>query len=169
MIEIVPATPDDETTLRNLAQLYLYDLTRYMTDWHTNYAGRYGEDDLDGVFSRRGRQPFLLKVDGNLAGFAIIDNKVHSHLNNEDDMNIIVEFFVMAAFQRRGIGHQVAFEMFERFPGKWEVSQLVRNVGAQEFWRKVIHSYTNGKYREEQLADGRVIVQYFDNSDRLTK
>ena len=77
----------------------------------------------------------------------------------------IAEFFIMRKYRRRGIGCAVACQIFDRFPGKWEVQQMVSNQRAQFFWRRVIAHYTNGQYHEVTLHDERWHgpVQFFDN------
>jgi len=57
--------------------------------------------------------------------------------------------------------------VFDTFRGKWEVTQLTRNVEAQAFWRRVIASYTGGRYEEEPRPDGKGVMQRFDNERRL--
>jgi predicted acetyltransferase len=56
--------------------------------------------------------------------------------------------------------------MFDAFPGKWEVTQLARNVEAQTFWRRVIGEYTRGRYVEQPRPDGRGVMQRFDTRPR---
>jgi predicted acetyltransferase len=165
-IEIVRATPRDDTTLRNLYQLYIYEFTRFMTHWHVNYAGRFTEDDLDEIWTKPQRQSFIVKVDNELAGFAIVDNGVPAVNSDEQNAVIMEEFFIMAAFQARGIAEQVATRLFDMFPGKWEVFELEKNVRAQRFWQRTIERYTKGQFHEALSRDGRGVVQFFDNSKR---
>jgi predicted acetyltransferase len=58
----------------------------------------------------------------------------------------IGEFFVVAKFQGKGVGHQVAEKIFDQFPGTWEVRQMLAKQPAIDFWRRVIASYTHGKF-----------------------
>jgi len=78
----------------------------------------------------------------------------------------ISEFFVLRRHRRRGVGTEVARRVFDRYPGKWEVTQLTRNVDAQAFWRRVIGDYTGGRYDELPRPDGRGVMQRFDNGRR---
>ncbi len=163
-IEVVRAGSRDDTTLRNLYQFYIYEFTRFMTHWHVNYAGRFTEDDLDEVWYKPKRNTFLVKVDGELAGFAIVDHGVRGEYSDAPEIVLMVEFFVMAAFQGQGIAEQVAIRLFDLYPGKWEVFELEKNVRAQRFWRRIIGRYTDGQYREAASPDGKGVVQFFDNS-----
>jgi pimeloyl-ACP methyl ester carboxylesterase len=76
------------------------------------------------------------------------------------------EFFILRRHRRRGVGTEVARRVFDRYPGKWEVTQLTRNVDAQAFWRRVIGEYTGGRYDERPRPDGRGVMQCFDNGRR---
>jgi predicted acetyltransferase len=160
-VEVLPAAMEDETTFRNLYQFYMYEFSRYM-GWDTNYAGQFPQDDLDGCWSDRYVHPFLVKTGGKWAGLAIVETHDKSYFSYEDDIHHMGEFFIMGAYQKKGIGEQVATHLFDRFPSKWEVFELTQNVNAQAFWRKVIGRYTNENYRER--SNNRGVVQIFDNT-----
>jgi predicted acetyltransferase len=163
-IQIVSATLQDETAFRNLYQFYMYEFSTFM-GWAPNYAGRFPEDDLDGCWTDKKRHPFLIKVDGRLAGFAIVDHPDGSCFGDEpnavEPVAFMAEFFVMAAVQGQGVGERVAVMLFEMFPGRWEVFELNQNKNAQAFWRKIIGRYTNNNYQERQFQN-RAVVQVFD-------
>jgi predicted acetyltransferase len=164
-IELVPATiPQHDTLLRNLWQFYMYDFSRFMTDWRLTSGGRFFETDLDGVWSRPYRQVFILQVLNDIAGFTIADVKRHSYLTDDPEVNYLAEFCVLAPFQGKGIGAAAATQLFDRFRGRWEVFEMEENRPAQAFWRKVIGRYMKGDYREMISKDHHGIVQLFDNS-----
>ncbi|PIS01279.1 MAG: GNAT family N-acetyltransferase, partial [Chlamydiae bacterium CG10_big_fil_rev_8_21_14_0_10_35_9] len=48
----------------------------------------------------------------------------------------------------KGIGREVARQLFTQFPGKWEVMQIPENTAAINFWEKVIKEYTGGNYKK---------------------
>ena len=164
-VTVTEATLNDEPTFRNLFQFYLYDFSRFM-NWHVTYAGRFYEIDLDGCWTDASRQPFLIRVDQQLAGFAIVDTRGHSDLSGATDVREMSEFFVLAAMRRRGFGARAATVLFDRFPGRWEVRQLDQNVEAIAFWHTLIDRYTDGRYTETHFDDQRWrgLVQFFDNS-----
>ena len=60
------------------------------------------------------------------------------------------EFFIVSKFQGKGIGRYVAKQVFEQFPGLWEVHIIPENRGALLFWEKVIRDYTNNKFEKNQ-------------------
>ena len=76
------------------------------------------------------------------------------------------KFFVMRKYRRKGIGQAVAVQIFERFPGKWEVIQHGENEISKLFWENVISAYTNGNYMREQAKtewwEGQALL--FDNA-----
>ena len=80
----------------------------------------------------------------------------------------MAEFFVMRKFRRQGVGSRVARQLFDRFPGRWEIAQKLENKIGQAFWRTLIADYTNGSYREV-LLDKFGPVQVFDNSNLPVK
>lgn len=160
-LEIRPATFDDETTFRNLGQFYIYEYTRFM-DWDVTYAGRFNEDMFNDLWTHDSYcRPYLFRVNDKLAGFAIINLLDVSHITGAKNVIEMSEFFVMAAYQRKGYGTQAATQLFDTFRGDWEVFELEKNMRAQAFWRKVIGRYTNGNYREQVVSRG--VVQLFSN------
>jgi predicted acetyltransferase len=141
-IEVSPADLREKAVLRNLLELYLYDFSEFD-----------GYDTLDLYWTEAGRHPFLIRVDGQLAGFVLVNR--HNYLPNQPDAHAIGEFFMMKKYRRRGVGEKVAIQIFQLFPGKWEVAQLAENLPAQRFWRKVIGRFTQDQYEEIFLEDHR--------------
>jgi len=107
------------------------------------------------------------RVEGRLAGFVLVMH--YNYFTGEHAADcpwVIAEFFVMRKYRRQGVGRAAAFQVFDRFPGRWEVAEITSNVGAQAFWRKVIGEYTGGDFAETVLDDEswHGPVQSFDNS-----
>ncbi|MDP2671934.1 MAG: GNAT family N-acetyltransferase [Candidatus Daviesbacteria bacterium] len=159
-IELVSVTEKEKHILANLLELYEYDFSEFSnSDLDEN--GRYGYKYLDSYWQEENRHPFFIKVDDKLAGFVLVNK--HTYLS--DDANAIAEFFILKKYRRGGIGSTAAKQIFDMFPGKWEVTQTNQNKDAQEFWKKVINEYTNGNYKEIVLDNekwkGPVLT--FDN------
>src|SRR5215831_3606082 len=155
-IELRAARPEDFPALRRLMQLYLYDFAA-IDDWSIGADGLYGNAQvIEGFWTDPRMTSYLVHVDGVLAGFALV----------RDGARDISEFFILRRHRRQGIGAEVARRMFDAFPGKWEVTQLTRNVEAQTFWRRIIGEYTRGRYVEQPRPDGRGIMQRFDTRRR---
>ena len=164
-IDVVPATAAERVTVEHLYQFYVYDFTGFK-NWDVEPDGRFADVGLGGCWTDGEWRPFLVRVDGELAGFAIVD--CYSHLTGERGIWTIADFFVMRRYRRLGVGKHVARGLFDRFPGQWEVAEFAGNVGAQAFWRAVIDRYTGGRFTDVQWNDDRWRgpVQTFDNTPR---
>lgn len=160
-IELTLAGLEEKALLERLMELYLYDFTEF-DQADVDGQARYGYPYLDRYWEEPGRSPFLIRVDGVLAGFVLVFE--YSLLSTPGHM--IAEFFVMRKYRRMGVGKAAAFVAFARFPGHWEVSQIFQNLPAQNFWRKIISEYTHGSYREVVLdnENWQGPVQTFENS-----
>ena len=97
-----------------------------------------------------------MKFDGKLAGFVL-------ERYNEDRMNEIAEFFVLNKYRKLGAGTFMANELFKKYKGKWEIRTLLKNERAQEFWRKVVKSASNGIYEEHLIRNNTRYAFYFEN------
>jgi predicted acetyltransferase len=166
-VELEPASRWRQATFRNLWQFYMYEFSRFL-DWIVPEDGRFAEDDLDGCWTNPKRQPFFIRVDGMPAGFAIIDEREQSKLTGERDVRELTELFVMPAFRRVGVGERAATQLFDRFPGRWELGVLEQNVAALPFWRNVVGRYTVGRFAEcdAVMEDRTFRVLSFDSSGR---
>lgn len=151
---LVKATLEDYPTMQNMARFYVYDMSRYcgrvpgVFDWSCPENGLYECVDLQLYFIEPNRHAFYVKVGTEKAGFALI-NKLGT--TPDVDWNI-GEFFVLAKFQDSGIGQQIAKQLFEKFPGVWEVAAMLENTGAYKFWHKAITRYTGGSFTEKQTT-----------------
>lgn len=155
-VQIRPAASEEHAVLSALLQLYVYDFSE-MLGLDVGDDGRFQTPVVEG------RDAFLVRVDGKLAGFALIASK--SRLTGEDGVHDVAEFFVVQRYRRSGVGEKAARSLFDRYPGRWEVRQKTENARAIAFWRRVIDRYTGGRFVEEMLDDDRWRgpVQRFDN------
>ncbi len=136
-IEIETTTEaQHDTLLRNLYQLYLYEYSRFTKEWRVEADGRFPETDLEDCWSDPHERIFLIRVDGALAGLAI----VYVGLGNAESgtFNELAEFFVMPPYRRQGVGEAVACRLFDQFPGHWILSVLATNLEAQKFWPPIL-------------------------------
>ena len=161
-VDAVPVPEDQQAVLLRLWELYLYDFSE-MDGGDVGEDGRFwGAKGLDEYWRDPRRHAFFVRIDGRLAGFALVHR--HGRLVDDPEVTRMAEFFVMRKYRRRGVGALVATRLFDLFPGRWEVWEIERNVGAHAFWRRVIGRYTGGRF-EERVVDGRPI-QLFDTRDR---
>ena len=70
-IEVIPAQPDQEAILANLLELYLHDFSEFR-DLELEPDGTFGYRRLSLYWSESGRHPFLVWVEGKLAGFVLV-------------------------------------------------------------------------------------------------
>lgn len=156
--ELLPAALADMPVVRNLLACYIHDLSEYL-HWPCPANGRFG--GCDGFFTRWQAglgYPFLLRVGGELAGFAGVG------LEEATREFFIDEFFLLRKFRRQGIGASAARQLFEAFAGKWRVEVLAANSPARRFWEAVISDYTPARtvsVSEEGQAFGPVHVHRF--------
>ncbi len=162
-VSFEPASREERVLLENLAQLYAYDFSE-MLEMHVGDDGRFGDLDLTPYWVDDWRHPFLLRVEGKPAGFALISER--SKITGTSGVFDMTEFFVLRRFRRRGVGRAAAFAAFDRFAGRWEVRQRDDNPNATAFWRRTIDAYTGGDYEETRWdrPQWSEIVQTFSSA-----
>lgn len=158
--ELIEVNEKDKNIIYNLMQLYTYELS-FFEDETTNFQllenglfkfSKY----IDLYWKEKERHPFILKCNGELAGFVL-------QRYSEMEMNEIAEFFVLNKYRKLGAGTFMANEIFNKYKGKWEVRTLLKNKRAQDFWRKIIKNITNGNYEENLIRDNTRYAFYFEN------
>lgn len=147
-LQLIPATLDDYPIIQNMARFYVYDLSRecgfISQDWALPSDGLFESFDFKSYFEKPTRRAFLIKVNEELAGFVLL-NQVGC---NPDTLWNMGEFFILAKFQGKGIGQRVAHQIWNQFPGKWEVSVIPENKSALKFWQRAVADYTGSQYQE---------------------
>lgn len=154
-LEPVPA--EQKEVLRNLLEKYDYEFSQY-DNRDVNPLGLYGYSYLDNYWTEEGRWAFFLKADGRLAGFAMVNDYPEA---GEPLDYCMSEFFVLYKYRRCGLGKWAAFQLFDRFKGKWQLKRTPKNEGSVHFWDKVVASYTNGRFTLER---GRADIAYDDGT-----
>ncbi len=161
-LQVRIATPDERLPIARMLELYQHDLSD-LWDQDLDVHGEYGYA-LDRYWGRPRHHPFVFQVAGKYAGLALVDDAVKL----PDNEFWLAQFFVIKKYRRRGIGGAAARQVFDRMRGRWEVGQMPKNLAAQAFWRRVISTYTDGRFIEHDLNDERWhgLLQCFDNSPR---
>lgn len=160
-VDVLPASLEDKPLIQRMMELYQYDFSEYEgTDLDEH--GCFGYPYLDDYWVEQGRHPLIVRVDGKLAGFVLVNQDTHVAGNGHS----IAEFFILRKYRQQGVGKSVAFHVFDLFPGRWEVKQTEANTDAQRFWRGVIREYTAGQFEEIVLdtESWKGLVQHFDNT-----
>ncbi len=136
--EILPATKEEMPIVANLFELYAHDFSEFYSV-EPGPDGRFGYPDLPLYWGEPGRHPFLIKVDGKLAGFALI--RKLAPVTGHDAAWDLAEFFVLRAYRRRGVGRQAAHSVWRQFPGLWQVRVMRANQTARRFWQHAIAGF----------------------------
>ena len=144
-VSVHPLEADQVPVLRNLCQFYAYDFAE-LAGWDVPASGRFDDDIVEGCEPGGARHAFLLRVDGALAGFAIVDSC--SCLDGDPAVFDMAEFFVARRYRRRGVGAAAAAAVLARFPGRWEIRQTTSNPGATAFWREVARRVATAGFDE---------------------
>jgi predicted acetyltransferase len=158
-LEVRQATPTDRLPLFRMLELYQHDLSD-LWDQELDPHGEYGYA-LDRYWKEPNCFPFVALLNGHYAGFALVDGATKI-ANSGQWMD---QFFVLKKHRRAGIGKAIAFKVFSALPGYWEVGQMINNLPAQSFWKKVVAEHTRGTFTEHTLRSGwwQGVVQCFDS------
>jgi len=173
---LVEVEDADYELIQNLIRFYIYDMSEF-TGWACPSNGLFGGvDDQAYYFGKRPDlkealwpdgwtgKGYKVLVDNEIIGFCLV------RLFTQDtyQLNDIGEFFILRKFRNKGLGKQVAHAIFDRFPGNWQVRQMVANRPAQAFWRKTISAYTQDQFNDGlKFVDGygEMVVQEFTSPD----
>lgn len=157
-IEIVPVGIDEKEILRNLLEKYDYEFSQYNLR-EVNKLGMYGYQYLDHYWTEKNRWAFFIKVDDNLAGFAMVND--YPEAPGEETDYSLAEFFIMYKYRRTGVGKYAAHSVFDMFKGKWQLKRHPKNIGSVHFWDRVVDEYTQGNFR---LVTGYPGTEYNDGT-----
>jgi predicted acetyltransferase len=155
-VTLETAGPERRETLTNLFQLYAHDFSE---QWFDRPEGELDENGrleeyglMDSYWSEPNREAMLIRADGRIAGFVMVNDHAHSGLPLDYS---IAEYFVARKHRRSGVGRAAALAVISARPGLWELAVARRNVGAQHFWRKVAAELATGPVEELDRDDDR--------------
>jgi predicted acetyltransferase len=137
-VELIPATPEQEPILANLLELYIHDFSEFLPV-ELGPNGRFHYPDLPLYWSDPDRYPFVINTDGKLAGLAFVKKELSP--DSAGAVWDVVEFFIVRAHRRRGIGLNAARKLWVRLPGPWQVRVMQSNGPACAFWQTAIQSF----------------------------
>jgi predicted acetyltransferase len=155
-VTLEPCTADRRPALEAMFQLYVHDFSEY---WAGQPRGELQEDGrfeeypyLDLYWAEPTRSAWLIRVDGHLAGFALLSAESHSGAPADHD---VAEFFVVRKHRRGGVGFAAASQLIAPRQGLWEIAVTRANVGALAFWRRVAAEMAAGEVDEQWFDDHR--------------
>lgn len=156
--QLIEARPEDQQTLANLLELYIHDFSEFHAV-SIGLDGRFGYPKLPLYWSEPGRHAFLIKVDGNIAGFVLVERG--SQVSGSASSWEIAEFFVLRGYRRRGIGSEIAQAVWRRFPGSWEIRVMRSNGAAFQFWERAINDFTGEAQRSSRVGQNGKLWDVF--------
>jgi predicted acetyltransferase len=138
-IEVLPATTEQEPVIANLLELYAHDFSEF-SDLKIGVDGRFGYERLPLYWRESNRFPFLVRANGDLAGFVLVQQG--SQVSGEAEFWDVAEFFVLRGYRRHGVGLRVAHDVWRMFTGRWEVRVTEKNSAAVTFWQRAVSEFT---------------------------
>ncbi|MBB5205184.1 putative acetyltransferase [Inhella inkyongensis] len=157
-IELCPArTADERACIEHLMQFFNYELSA----WYPVRLAEHGLYTLrpKGPYWAEPRtQPFLLRVDGELAGFAVVDGECVEPARSRYNLGY---FFLVRRFRGRGLARQALVQLLQALPGAWEIYYLARNAYAEHFWGPALSALPLvGLERQERVIDDEPSVWF---------
>ena len=150
------ATVDDLPRIENLMQFYNHD----MSEWYPVPFGDHGMYTLrpkQPYWARPGVKPFIGRVDGQLAGFAVVDDEVTDPASQFN----MGYFFVARRYRSLGLGRRWVADVLNRFPGRWEIVHYAGNQPAARFWPKAIAGAgASGRVSRHSVLDDMPSITY---------
>jgi predicted acetyltransferase len=141
-LHIAIAAADERSVVDNLVQLYIHDFSELFAGTARGDLGNDGRYVVDIPvalwWQDTDRIPLLIRIDGKLAGFALVNAVAHSGETVDRNM---AEFFIVRKYRRLGAGTAAAHAIFSRYPGRWEAAVMRANHGARDFWTHSIASH----------------------------
>jgi len=153
----------DREWIESVYRDYLDDLSPLNTGvFSATSLGEIGyspQDQLSRWFGDSSVNPLVIMRLTEPVGFAMV---AHGAAPGRPAVDYrMAEFFVLRTFRRRGVGRSAVELILNRFAGKWEITEYLRNPVAVAFWRRVVAAYTQGRY-QERVTNGEV-RQVFDS------
>ncbi|AWY38623.1 GNAT family N-acetyltransferase [Pseudomonas putida] len=155
-IELHPAHRDELQTIENLMQFYTYDFSEWLP-LKLGAHGFFGLQPMTDYWRDPATQPWLIRVDGELAGFVTLDNDIHL----PDAEHNIGYLFVARCFRGQGVAKFVVSTLLSRFPGQWQIFHVDANSCARAFWAKVMPGLCPAGFnRHQQSIQGHPCTLY---------
>ena len=160
----------DREWIESVYRDYLDDLSPLNTGvFSTTSLGEMGyspQDQLSRWFGDSSVNPLVIVRGTDPVGFAMVAKGSSAAGRPPVDYRM-AEFFVMRTFRRRGVGRLAVELILNRFAGRWEINEYLRNPVAVSFWRRVIAWYTQGRY-QERVTNGEVRQVFDSGAQRAT-
>lgn len=130
---LLDACTEDLVRIEHLMQFYNHDLSEWCPIEFGD-SGLYNLRPKAQYWARPSVRPYVARINGELAGFAVVDEEV---LDASSDFNLGY-FFLARRYRGRGLAQDMARQIFNRHEGQWEVCFIANNQPAARFWPKAI-------------------------------
>jgi predicted acetyltransferase len=144
-IELHPAQRDELEIIENLMQFYMYDFSEWLPLKLASH-GFFSIQPKTDYWRHPATLPFLIQVDGELAGFVSVDNEIHIPGAEHN----IGYFFLARRFRGQGVAQFVVSALLSRIPGQWQIFHIDANLPAQRFWAGLIPQISGGECTLQQ-------------------
>lgn len=128
-LTLTTATEPELACIEHLMQFYNYDLSEWCAV-EFGPGGLYALRPRQAYWAQPSVWPYLARVGGELAGFAVVDAEV---MHPGSDFNLGY-FFLARRYRGRGLAQQMLDQLLARHPGRWEVYFYDANRPAARFW-----------------------------------
>jgi predicted acetyltransferase len=162
-VEIKVAMLEQKPVLKWLLELYVEEFAQ-MTGGRVAQKQVFVDGEYVDLFWKTSDWiPLLIFYHDKVAGFALVISG--------SGVRALPEFFILKKYRRQGIGKQAAFQIFDQYPGRWQVMESDFNSAGQEFWRRVISEYTGDRFTESIVSrpERQGPVQSFDTGELRTR
>ena len=152
----------DRLWIGSIYREYLDDLSALSTGIFP-VLGEVGHREPDQIarwFGDRDAFPLIILKTTERVGFAMVARSAPMRGPPVVEYRM-AEFFISRGSRRLGVGRTAVNLILNRFAGRWEITEYLRNPGAVSFWRRVVAGYTRGSY-QERVINGEV-RQIFDS------
>ncbi len=116
--------------------------------------------DLHLFWKNDGITPYFIKIDNSIVGFLLLLLE-RPFLKKENDF-CMNDIFILNQYRGKGIGKQVIENLLEEKRGQYFVIELLKNVPAVSFWKKVYRELNiEFDERKQMIDDEECLVQTF--------
>lgn len=145
-VEVMPCAEDEAYIIQNMVPLYAHDTAMHLV--HSvllpNEHGVLDFGDTRELSESRPHRcrswwkrpevlfPLLIRVDGRPAGFCVVESPRH---NPDGADHYLTAFFLFHPYRRGDVGRCALRQVFDRFPGQWEISVHAENEYLRESCR----------------------------------
>jgi predicted acetyltransferase len=142
-VSVSEASTSERRLIECLMQFYIYEFMWPSSSIHIecddqNRCPPFA--DLNRYWRIEGFHPLLIRVEGRLAGFALINT--HSRHGEKIELNM-AEFFIAREHRGRGVATEAVRLILAQYPGRWEIAVAEHNVAAKMFWSRTLAATPN--------------------------